>query len=272
MLKAEKLKDYDPKKFRPGYVSPKYNGIHGIYEKGCGHLYSRTPKAFDGLWHLEQILDDFPMSVVGEVVIPGVPFQEASGLIRSSHATPEACFYIFNCFDTHWPDVTFAERYDALQDYYKCNETRLIKNQVFLIEPAMVHTTHEFDLFYDQALHMGHEGVCWIAPDHVYQPGKRGWNWMKRVPLKSIEATVEEILPGTLGKKYEHSLGRLVCRMDDGNIVKVGIFKGHSDSWRQHIYDTREEYIGARVTIVFKDYSAKGIPVQPRFKEFRWDL
>jgi ATP-dependent DNA ligase len=269
MIKAEKLKEYDPNKFVPGYCSPKYNGIHGTYDQELQKFYSRTPNEFQGLGHLELELMSFPQSVVGEIVIPGIPFQEASGKIRSHDETPEACFYIFNSI---WPGVYFEQRYQVLSTFYEMNKEHFMEKQVFLIEPVLIHTTHEFDMFYNHAVNRGHEGVVWIHPYHEYQPGKRTWKWMKRVPLRSIEVTIKEVLPGTKGKKYEHSLGRFVCEMDDGKEVRVGIFKGHTDEWRQHVYDNGEQYLDKRATIEFKDYSSKGIPVQPRFKDFRWDL
>ena len=54
MIKAEKLKTYDPTKFKPGFASVKQNGIHGIYENGI--IYTRTPNKIYGLTHIEKAL------------------------------------------------------------------------------------------------------------------------------------------------------------------------------------------------------------------------
>ena len=54
--------------------------------------------------------------------------------------------------------------------------------------------------------------------------------------------------------------------------VRVGIFKGQTDEWRQKVFDNKLEFLGEYITIEFKSYSKYGIPAQPRFKGFRWDL
>ena len=141
----------------------------------------------------------------------------------------------------------------------------------------MIYTSspREVDAFYKEALRKGEEGICWISPNHIYQPGKRTWDWMKLVPLKSIEAIVIDILPGTKGKKYEHSMGRMSCKATIGGkdtYFDVGIFKGQTDEWRQKVYDNKLNFLGEQIVIEFKAYSKYGKPIQPRFKAFRWDL
>ena len=267
MIKAEKLKDYDPAKFKPGHMSIKRNGVHGIFDPAMGIFYSRTPIEIKGLEHLMSSLEYAEYPVVGELTIPGLDFETASGKIRSFHSTPDAHFHIFN---TVIPDCHFNARYSSLLDL---KETYFKDSENIHIEPMYeVYNTAQFDNFYDRAIVAGEEGVCWISPEHIYAPGMRRWNWMKRVPLKSIEATIIDILPGTEGKKYEFSMGKMRCCMDDGKKFNVGIFKGQTDEWRQQIFNRRGTYIGSRITVVFKAYSKYGIPTQPRFKSFRWDL
>lgn len=270
MIKAEKLKTYDPKKFKPGYMSVKRNGVHAIYDPALGMFYSRTPKELVGLDRLCNGMKATNYPLVGELTIPGMDFETASGKLRSHNSTPEAVFSIFNCII---PGVKFKNRYD-----YLCvlDQKDFNTFENIVIEPMhYVDNQQYFDRFYKLEVDLGEEGVCWISSDHIYQPGKRGWDWMKRIPMKSIEVTVIDILPGTKGKKYEHSLGAFLCKMDDGKEVKVGIFKGQTDEWRQRVYDlraTNDTMKGKRITVEFKDYSKYGIPTQPRYKAERWDI
>lgn len=269
MIKAEKLKTYDPKKFKPGFMSVKRNGVHAIYDPKLGMFYSRTPKEIKGLEHLASTLNSFPFPLVGELTIPGLDFETASGRIRGHGSTPEAHFNIFN---TIIPEVKFNKRYERLlllEEPISCNGCIFIEPMYFVSD------RHKFDIFCNEQVQNNREGVCWISPSHIYLPEKRGWDWMKYVPLKSIEATIIDILPGTKGKKYEHSMGRMLCSFRKGSIVyevRVGIFKGQTDEWRKKIWDGKESYIGETITIEFKDYSKYGIPTQPRFKSFRWDI
>jgi len=264
MIQAEKLKNFDEAKFKPGFVSEKLNGIHAIYDPILNEFYSRTPNIIRGLDHLKPSLHVYPFPLAGELIIPDLPFQEMSGKIRSHEDCLEAQFHIFNIVQSNIP---FIKRF------------AIAKNSLEYIDPAFiqfvsmtfVYTLEQFHKEYDLFIYNGAEGACWINPEHVYQPGKRTWNWMKKVPMRSLEAKIIEILPGTPGKKYEHSLGAFRCKCEE-KVFKVGIFKGQTDTWRQDVWDNREGYIGETVTVEYKDLSLASVPVQPRFKCFRWDL
>lgn len=266
MLKAEKLKNYDPKRFRPGYASVKENGIHGTYGPKARIIYSRTPKVINGMNHITSELEHLAYPMMGELVIPGLDFETSSGRIRDSYDTPEAEFRIFNCYI---PGISFDARLAYMNH---------IRDLYFLAHPCIkfiqyipVDTIEKFSIICRTNIKFGAEGTCWIASDHVYQPGKRGWNWMKRVPFKSCEATVYGMEAGTKDKKYEQSLGALLCRLDNDIEFKCGIFKGQTDEWRQEQFDTLD-LVGKRITVEFKALSKYGKPTQPRYKGERWDL
>lgn len=271
MIAAEKLKDYDESKFFPGYASIKRNGIHAIYDPQYSMFYSRTPRVLIGLDllinELNQCTFNFPL--VGELIVPGVDFETCSGRIRDHKLKPEVTFNVFNCII---PNMPFIEKYEKLDSsgIFTKAENVFLEPMHFMASPS------SFDSFFDFTVSSGEEGACLIHPDHVYQPGKRTWEWMKRVPLKTMEVEILSINPGTTDKKYESSMGYMTCGFKDKSgkekQVDVGIFKDQTDSWRQQIYDTREQYYGQKITIEFKALSKYGIPTQPRFKSFRWDL
>lgn len=266
MLKAEKLKTYEPSKFKPGFMSFKHNGVHGICDPENQITYSRTPRTIQGVSHINKAMNHLAYPFIGELVVPGVDFETCNGLIRDHQEHQKIEFRIFNCFV---PNVPFSSRLEYMRE---------IHGQYFLSHPFIkftdfypVSTKEEFDAFYQIALDHGEEGVCLITPDHIYQPGKRGWNWMKRVPDISIEATVIDIFPGTAGKKYEDSLGAFLCKLDNGIQFKCGIFKGQTDEWRHEQWLSKEK-LGCRITVKFKSYTKYGKPYQPRYIAERWDL
>lgn len=265
MFKAERLKDYDETMFRPGYASIKRNGIHGIYTR-ADKIFSRTPNQLKGLEHLYEGLNRCPVPLVFEIVIPDVDFETCSGTIRNFEPAPTAEVHIFNMVI---PGMPFKSRLTQMLRY----RDLVAKDypQIHVEEMHLVGSKEEFDDFYNTAVAAGEEGVCLILPDHVYEPGARRWTWMKRVPHKSIELEIIDLLPGDRGKKYQNTLGRMLCKMADGNEVKVGIFKGQTDLWREKIWLNKEEYIGQKITVIFKTYSKYGVPVQPRFVGFAWE-
>lgn len=270
MIQAEKLETFKWSKFKPGYVSVKRNGIHTIYDPKINKFYSRTPREIVGLQHLVPELKDLGFPVVMETTIPGLDFETASGLIRSSNDTPTAVVSIFNSVI---PGMKFEDRY---HDLLNLKDKGWFDSESIKIEPMIfMKSPKEMDNFYKEQLRKGEEGICWISPSHIYQPGKRTWDWMKLVPLKSIEATIIDILPGTKGKKYEKSMGFMYCKAHIGGkdtFFKVGIFKNQTDDWRQSVFNTKHDFLGEQIVVEFKAYSKYGVPTQPRFKAFRWDL
>jgi len=271
LIAAQKLKTYEATRFKPGFVSVKRNGVHGIFAPGLS--YSRTPKKLDGLEHIEKALKDIKFPLVCEIVVPGCDFEEASGLIRNGYSTPQAEIFIFNSIIQ---DTIFRQRLLRTATVFEEH----LRNIPFIhLEPMhLVTEEKEYDKFHNTTVNLQkHEGTCWISPYHIYQPGKRNWDWMKRVNPLSIEAEIIDILPGTKGKKYEHSMGRMLCKMTENHKheavipveFKVGIFKGKSDAWRQRIYNEKETHKGKYITVEFKDYTKYGVPSQARYKAFR---
>jgi len=245
MQKAEKLKTYEKGKFKPGYVSVKHNGIHGTSDVREGIIYSRTPNVIQGLGHINKSLSILPFNVLGEIVVPNIHFQEASGLIRSFDDTPKALFYVFDCI---LKDKTFKERNEVLQMI----KTAFV-SPLRIVDFIFCNTEKEYDIVHEVILKSGHEGTCLITPDHMNQPGKRTWNWMKRVPYKEMEVRITGILLGTKGKKYEKSLGAFECLTKEGKKVRVGIFKGQTDGWRQDVIDNPRKWYNTHITIIYKN-------------------
>jgi hypothetical protein len=268
MIKAEKLHIFKKEKFQPGYVSIKRNGIHAIYDPSINEFYTRTPRVIVGLDHLkEQLRPNGPLvyPLVGELILPGVDFETTSGLIRNGLPTPGVVFRVFNII---MPEIPFKDRLTSMQQLGPLFRS----SKSLALEPmTYVSTYEELLVYYSKAVYAGEEGVCIINPHHIYQPGKRTWDWMKLIPEISIEVTIVDVVGGTKGKKYENSLGHFVCMLEDKRVFNVGIFKGFTDSWRQQVYDNKQKYVGKEATVEFKTYSKYDIPVQPRFKGIRRD-
>ena len=262
MIKAQKLKTYDPKHFRSGWASVKLNGLHAIYDGSI--IYSRKPKEFIGLTdlliELEKLYNYLPYPIAGELILPGADFETLSGLLRNSEETPGFIFNIFACIE----DQSLLYYNDVLSIHPEIK-------QIKVIPQIWVETTHAFDAFFESSVLRGYEGVCWQVPDFTYSPGKRNWTWMKRVPFKSIDVLVIDVLPGTKGKKFENTLGSFLCSYGSKKF-SVGIFKGFDTAWRDKIWANRKAYINQFATIEFKDFSKYGVPLQPRFKGFRWEI
>ena len=239
MITAEKLQTYSPSKFFPGYASIKRNGIHAIFDPGLKKIYTRTPAEFKGLSHLNCLLEgEYPW--VGEVLIPGMDFETMSGKLRSFEETPEAEVHLFNIII---PEKEFSVRRIYMLQMY--DYLRLYENPKVFIEPMhWVSSHHAFEAFFKKSVSEGEEGVCLISGKHIYQPGKRTASWLKWVPVKSIEVTVVEVRAGNPGTKYARTLGRFICQMDNGKVIRVGIFKGKNDFWRDEIWADRKNVVG----------------------------
>ena len=86
------------------------------------------------------------------------------------------------------------------------------------------------EVFAAEALHRGHEGVMVKAIESRYEAGRRGSNWLKVKPVRTLDLVV-------LGAEWGHGRRRgwlsnlhLGARADDGTFVMVGkTFKGLTD-------------------------------------------
>lgn len=252
-------KTYSGELTQPMYISIKYDGVRAIYKNGT--LYTRNGHEITGCKHiLEQAKKLGNGMLDGELLIPRIPFQKSSGLIRSFSATPTA---IYKVFDTP-NDKPFIERYELMKDLFNAAHNSV--PNMTLVKHVLVNSENRVQQAYQKVLDAGFEGLVLKDPQHVYVP-KRSSSWLKLKAINSIDVPVIGVFEGK--GKFENNLGGVKVCMPDGTIVKVG--GGFSDNLRSQIWNNPNEYIGDTVEIGYHEITPDGSLRHPRLVKFRPD-
>lgn len=244
----------------PRYISLKLDGLRGILQTEA--LYTRNGHKIKGMRHIIEALRLAEVdSVDGELMIPGLDFQTASGLIRSDKPCPEAVLHIFD-IPNH--PGSFVDRLKAMKEIDE--KFQYMRNSpVEVVKHVLVKSHEKIISTYEKAIYAGYEGLMVKTPNHHYQM-KRSSDWQK------VKATLDKDLK-VIGffegqGKYEGSLGGIIVN-HDGVEVKVG--GGFSDVERDEIWGNQRDYFGLTAEILYHEETPDGSLRHPRIKSFRVD-
>lgn len=288
------LKTFKSEKIKyPCMAAVKKDGVRARFIGG--KLISRQGHLFIGFDHIEKKLKNFNHELDGELCVPGMAFDEASGLIRSHDPTPEAVYWIF---DVPSINISKQHRYGwLLQNLMQSNYIRLISHFNIKSESYLMK-------FYKWSLDKGEEGIVTYDLNSLYED-KRSYDWMRLVPIESADCPVigfyegkgkhagslggiiidykgHEVRVGTgFSEKIKKSqLNQLVTEIDKKLLtLKSKNVEGYSigaisPAWqkiRQFIWDNKDQFLGVIAKLEFKQKTKAGSMRQPRFKTWRWD-
>jgi DNA ligase-1 len=203
----------------------------------------------------------------GEIMVPGMNFQEGGGAIRSAKVTPDAKLFVFDFIDE--PTMPFSHRYallEALADRQgwsfsldKPSTITVVRHRAFTSIEEMYH-------IFNKALYKGYEGLVLKDPNSKYEL-KRSKSWLK---VKNVLDEDCEIVGFYEGEgKYAGMLGGITVLRKNGYISKVG--GGFSDDQRYTLWHNHEAYSGKMVEVHYMEDTPDGDFRHARFKRFRPD-
>jgi len=255
-----KAKVYQPgmiAKTGPLYMSLKIDCIRGLLRYGT--LYSSGGKVITGVQHIVQNLPR-SLELDGEITIPGLNFDSASGKIRSSHQCPTA---IFNVFDVSSNTGSFEDR---------LAELKYLEAGVFLGNPFIKVIKHSLakddeTIFrnFEKALSAGYEGLVCKTPQHKYQL-KRSADWLKVKAEDPEDGIIRGFNWGT-GKNAD-TYSTITVERPNGVLVKVG---GLKESMMDYFKQNADRLIGKHVSYKYHQETPDGSLRHPRFFRERWD-
>lgn len=258
-----KAKGYEAKRLQKGsFISLKVDCIRGLLRDRT--LYSSGGNVIQGVQHIAKLFDAKD-EYDGELTIPGMDFNKASGRLRSNDDCPTAVFNIFDCPRERIP---FRERYQVMEQ-----EAVHWPDNVVLLKHIVTSGDDHIQAQFEKALDGGFEGLVVKSPGHLYQL-KRSWDWMK---LKAEDPEEVEIIGFNEGTgKYEGNLGSVQCLRKNDVIVDVS---GFTDHMRWHIWNHKELWLREVIEINYHEETPDGSLRHPRFapdRDFklhrhRWD-
>ncbi len=246
----------------PKWVSLKIDGLRGRFKNG--EFFTRNGHKIYGLDHL---ISQIPSSITdldGELDLPEIGFDVASGRIRA-HAPTKGCTY--KVFGYPKGNLSFAQRYQILKD-----QLSICGPDINLVKHILVRSQAKIDTLFSQAIAAGFEGLVLNEPDDFYVE-KRSKNMLKLKDTDTIDLRIIELAPGEPGKQYEHSLGAFICQLPNGRTVRVG--QGNqrslSNERRTRIWLNQDKWIGRTIEILYHKKTDKGSLRHPRFIRTRDD-
>ena len=242
--------DYDEKHLQlPCFISPKLDGVRAF--RSPNGMMFRSGHPIFGAVHIRRYVSN---GTDGEMLIPGMPFAESAGLIRSHANTPEAHFYVFD--NANDPNI-FRDR------YYRLKHTQYISDKVHVINHTKVYSKAEIFDYHNSYLAAGFEGSVLKTLNHTYR-GMKDWNWMRIVPVKSVDLKVIGVYEGT--GKYTGMMGGIECQ-GEGVYCKVGT--GFDDKQRKDYWEIPGRIVGWTVRVKYKNKTKDGSLRQPSFDRRR---
>lgn len=285
MLACSTQPDLDKLNY-PLYASFKLDGIRCTTPND--KVLSRTLKPIPNKF-IQKELVAMPRVFDGELMVLG-NFNELTSEIMSEAGTPDFLYLVFDLADMP-ANCTFERRYTELKSVVA--ELGAGLPRVILVHQTLCNNASEVRKLYDEAIKQGYEGLILRSLNGLYKEGrstlKQEW-MLKLKPIADTEATVvdftelmhneNEAVENEVGAQARNkqqsglvggdTLGALVCKDKDGNIISIG--SGFTASHRKIIWDNKAKYIGKLVTFKYQERTVDGSYRFPVFKTFREDL
>ena len=277
----------------PLYVQRKYDGIRCSAEftnmEGV-ILKSRKGKKFDNLGHIREYLgmffefiyDNMP-SIKDDIILDGelytdlISFEEISGMVRQKKGFVENHedyekhmkieYHIYDCYIKNRADMIFEQRWNFLLDMshrYQQMANGSLEPRIRIVPTYMINSRDEIKQYHDQFVREGFEGIMLRSRDGVYEPKKRSAYLLK---YKEFLEEEFEICGYHEGEGDDAGTVIWECRMNNGKEFSVKP-KGTREQRRQMLENVGE-YIWKKLTVIYQELTADGIPRFPVGKIIR---
>ena len=286
---ADKVKDSSIEKVKMWAVSRKIDGVRCSFYWKDGEVKSASRGGGDYDYStyqlrehplLRSILSTHPDWVLdGELYKHGKSLQQISGAARMEKTVAGCDWLEYYVYDIMIPDTTFTDRYALLHEL-----AGLINQESFNPEKEwnkedlrMQVVPHVFitgDNKKDQIMDLHNQYVAegWegcVARD-VSKPYKYGGRGMEMVKFKSYKDDCFKVVGIEGGLRGSEDMV-FILETEDGKTFKAKPFGDRNQ--KQEYWDNFEEkYKGQIGECKFFYYSDEGVPLQPSFKAFRYDL
>lgn len=270
----------------PVLATPKIDGIRCVIRNGRALSRSLKPIANHFVAATLAGLPTFD----GELVVPGT-FQDVTSGIMSTEGSPDFRYKIFDMVPPEGTDIPYCQRMENLrQTASLLGPGPIADRRLDFLFPIEISSRAQLDLYLQQCLAAGHEGVMVRDPFGGYKYGratlKQGW-LTKVKPFEDAEAMIigfeeqmkngNEATTDNLGHTERSShkanlvpkgtLGALVVESEKFGQFNIGT--GFDDAFRAEVWANRDAYLGKLVTFRYQAIGTKDKPRVPSFKGIR---
>ena len=270
-------------------ISRKLDGVKALfyYKDGEIHTASRGGEHYDySTTHLRtykpliEFFKENPTVILdGELFVRGKSLQQISGAARmekNAYDCDWLQYWIYDCYDTSDPEKTAADRWSFLVEELHCKngifiyydpENDEIKDPIRLLNHQIVDGWDNMKFLHDIWVSEGFEGAVITDPSKPYKPGSRCNNLIK---IKSYLDDTFKIIGYELGLRGSEDMV-FICELKDGRTFKA-MPTGSRETKEEYVQNFEQKYKNHLGDCTYFSLSDDGIPTQPKFRCFRWDL
>lgn len=226
---------------------------------------------------LRTLLQALPkaFAVDGEVVVPSVPFEVASGILRRYDVIPDdepVEFWVWDALPvgTLIGEVIFSDGLDARIATLVDALGRCTTPGIDVVPMEPVTTMAELNLLFDEQRELGEEGLVVKDPHLMARNGKVNGAW-KMKPSDTCDGRITGVLWGTPGLGNAGKIIGFTVELENGNLCDVdgltqAMMQGLTDGYNKVGGD---KLTGRYVEVSYMEMTAKGSLRHPKFKTFR---
>lgn len=202
--------------------------------------------------------------------------QQISGAARLEKNAYDCDWLEYWIYDCYIPDMCAVDRQDFLQEQlgevdipsYTGIECDEVNEPVRLLTQVHVLSGWEgMQKLHDQYVAEGFEGVVIRDPSKPYKPGGRTNDMIKIKKYQSSEFLVTGYELGLRGSEDM----TFICETEDGIVFKASPM-GDRALKEEYVTNFKSKYKNKLGECTYFNLSDSGVPTQPKFKVFRWDL
>ena len=270
-------------------ISRKLDGVKALfyYKDGEIHTASRGGSDYDySTTHLRtypplvKFFEENPTIILdGELFVRGKSLQQISGAARmekNAYDCEYLQYWVYDCYDMSNPEEKASGRWSFLVEelnhkneifVYCSPEDDEVKDPVRLLNHQIVSGWNNMKSLHDKWVSEGFEGAVITDPSKSYKPGGRGNNLIK---IKSYLDDTFKIIGYELGLRGSEDMV-FICELKDGRTFKA-MPTGSRETKEEYVQNFEQKYKNHLGDCTYFSLSDDGIPTQPKFRCFRWDL
>ena len=182
-------------------------------------------------------------------------------------------YWIYDCYI---PDMTAQDRYCFLINELNINQGIMVYDNtdlddnddvVRILAQVSVEGWPSMELLHDKYVAEGFEGLVIRDPSKPYKPGGRTNDMIKIKHYQSSEFLVTGYELGLRGSEDM----TFICETEDGIVFKASPM-GDRALKEEYVTNFELKYKNKLGECTYFNLSDSGVPTQPKFKVFRWDL
>jgi len=260
----------------PCFGQPKYDGIRCLMSLNNEEDVIMESRKGTQFYNFEVLREEFKEKLGsysnyvfdGELYSYDYPFEKINGLVRLKKPSQtqiqeinQLKYIIYDVINKNNLKMTFNERNELLNNISQQEFTN-----IEFCKTIEIPSLENIDNIHDKFVQEGFEGLILRNSNGIYEINKRSYDLQKYKKTMDEEFTIIDYFEG---KGIEKGLILFKCITE--NDLEFNVRPRGSHNYRHELFLNGKSLIGKKLTVIFQEYSADGIPRFPVGKAIRYD-